>query len=176
LGVRLPLLPSLASLAGVSLPPGGARVRDPPRAAAHPPASGPCDKHCPTRLWARSGAPGNRERRIRTKVLEAWPRGKAAPCYGVGRFAASQVRVLLLPLFRRGRVGKTRDCYSRGAGSIPAAGAFEPPWSKGDDTGPSTRRCGFESRRGYPSGCRGVWPPRRFREPEIAGSTPASQT
>src|ERR1043166_728142 len=25
--------------------------------------------------------------------------------------------------FRRGRVGKTRDCYSRGAGSKPAAGA-----------------------------------------------------
>src|SRR5262245_3499352 len=55
--------------------------------------------------------------------LETWPSGKAAPCYGVGRFAASQVRVLLSPLFRRGRVGTTRDCYSRGAGSSPAAGA-----------------------------------------------------
>jgi hypothetical protein len=31
-----------ASLTGVSLPRGGAALREPPRAAAHPPASGPC--------------------------------------------------------------------------------------------------------------------------------------
>lgn len=38
---------------------------------------------------------------------------------------------------------------------------------------------GFDSRRGYRrslSACRGAWPPRRFWEPETAGSTPARQT
>jgi hypothetical protein len=89
--------------------------------------------------------------------------------------SASQVRVLLLPLFRRGRAVR-RATVNRETQVRPLPPEPESPWSKGYDTGPSTRRCGFESRRGIPSGCRGGWPPRRFREPEIAGSTPASQT
>jgi hypothetical protein len=36
--------------------------------------------------------------------------------------------------------GKTRDCYSRGAGSIPAAGAPCPRGRTGDDAGLSTRK------------------------------------
>ena len=65
--------------------------------------------------------------------------------------SVSQVRILLPLLFRRSRVGKTRDCYSRGAGSIPAAGAshFKPPWSKGMTPGSQPGSCGFESRRGF---------------------------
>ena len=53
-----------------------------------------------------------------------------------------------------------------------------PPWSKGDDAGPSTRKL----RVRVPPGVLvvvwlwGSWPPRRLREPEIAGSTPAGQT
>ena len=54
------------------------------------------------------------------------------------------VRLPLLPpaSFRRGRVGTTRDCYSREAGSSPAAGALttRPRGRTGDDAGPSTRK------------------------------------
>jgi hypothetical protein len=86
------------------------------------------------------------------------------------------VRLPLLP-FRRGRHGETRDCYSRGAGSIPAAGALTPPWSKCVKTPDSqSGGCGFESRRGCFVWLWGSWPPRRFREPETAGSIPAGQT
>jgi hypothetical protein len=42
--------------------------------------------------------------------------------------------------FRCGRAGKTRDCYSRGAGSTPAAGAARLRGRNGDDAGPSTRK------------------------------------
>src|SRR5262245_30640448 len=40
--VSSPIIRSLASLAGVGLPPGEARLRPPPRAADRLPASGPC--------------------------------------------------------------------------------------------------------------------------------------
>ena len=48
----------LAFLADVGLPPGRARLRPPPRAAAHPPADGPCDltlsrRHTGTQRRAR---------------------------------------------------------------------------------------------------------------------------
>ena len=48
-------------------------------------------------------------------------------------------------LFRCGRVGKTRDCYSRGTGSSPVAGAFggRCPWSHGSLI---TSRAWFDSR------------------------------
>jgi hypothetical protein len=36
--------------------------------------------------------------------------------------------------------------------------------------------CGFEPRRGFFVWLWGSWPPRRFREPETAGSIPAGQT
>src|SRR6478672_5653452 len=52
-----------------------------------------------------------------------------------------------------------------------------PPLSSGCDAGFSARKRGFESRRGFFSHLVvGERPPRRFREPETAGSTPAGQT
>ena len=51
-------------------------------------------------------------------------------------------------------VGATEDAASgRAARPDNTAGIPpdppQPPWSKGDDAGPSTRRCGFDSRRGF---------------------------
>jgi hypothetical protein len=173
---------------------------------------------------------------------------------------------------RRRSNGRTTGCYPVDAGSSPAVAALSPRSSSGQDSGPSNRRRGFESRSGLtflalgrvwgcgpavsrvrrvrspsraplavaqwtsttgvrllparlrrkassepagrepveqgaipwrrptttgrlgrhrsdtadmrgsiprsstPSGCGGAWPPRRFREPEIAGSSPAGQT
>src|SRR5215210_9112514 len=68
--------------------------------------------------------------------------------------------------FRRGRVGKTRDCYSREAGSSPAAGASSPRGRNGDDAGPSTRKLRVRVPPGVlverSSGCRGVGHPTGF--------------
>ena len=77
--------------------------------------------------------------------------------------------------------GRTRDCYSRKAGSTPAAGAARrtPPWSSGDDARLSTGRQRVRLPPGVSTitpACREAWPPRRFWEPETAGSTPARQT
>ena len=47
----------------------------------------------------------------------------------------------------------------------------------GNDAGPSTRKPRVRAPPGVLiAGCGGAWPPRRFREPETAGSTPAGQT
>src|SRR5262245_46459859 len=56
-----PIIRSLASLAGVGLPPGEARLRPPPRAVDRPPASGPCGPTLSARIQALSDAPGSRE-------------------------------------------------------------------------------------------------------------------
>lgn len=62
------------------------------------------------------------------------------PVSKTGGPSALGVRLPPLP-FRCGRVGKTRDCYSRDAGSKPAAGASARPRGRtGDDAGLSTRR------------------------------------
>ena len=71
---------------------------------------------------------------------------------------------------------KTRGCYPRSAGSTPAAGApCAPVVEVAMTPGPQPGSCGFESRRGSFNWLWGSRPPRRFREPEIAGSTPAGQ-
>src|SRR4029453_9609148 len=46
-------------------------------------------------------------------LLEAWPSGKAAPCYGVGRRRLAGSNPAASASFRRGRVGKTRGGYPR---------------------------------------------------------------
>ena len=74
--------------------------------------------------------------------MEAWPSWKGSALLTRRRpGAARRFESCCLRLsFRRGRVGKTRDCYSREAGSSPAAGASGPRGRNGDDAGPSTRR------------------------------------
>ena len=75
--------------------------------------------------------------------------------------------------FRCSREGKTRDCWSRSAGSRPAAGAFMCPRGRtGDDAGPSTRKLRVRVPPGvydarWRSGC-----PREPHELEIVGSNP----
>jgi hypothetical protein len=56
--------------------------------------------------------------------------------------------------FRRGRAGKTRGCYPRGAGSIPAAGAHALVVEEEMTLGSQPGSCGFEPRRGYATGRR----------------------
>ena len=89
------------------------------------------------------------------------------------------VRLPLLPLtFRRGRAGKTRDCYSRERRFEPCRRSLARPRGRsGDDAGPSTRKLRVRIPPGVlvSSGCGGAWPPRRRREPETAGSNPAGQ-
>ena len=61
--------------------------------------------------------------------LEVWPsqeRQRVASAQAALRAARRFESCCLRLSFRRGRVGKTRDCYSRGAGSMPAAGAARP--------------------------------------------------
>jgi hypothetical protein len=75
-----------------------------------------------------------------------------------------------------------RRASSEPAGREPVEqGAI--PWRRPTTTGRLGRRRsdtadmrGSIPRSSTPSGCGGAWPPRRFREPEIAGSTPAGQT
>jgi hypothetical protein len=89
----------------------GRRIAPAGRSPAPRPASRRCAPSGERAVWptlshsptGSSDPPGNRERRKMTEVLEAWPRGKAAPCYGVGRLC-------------------------RLAGSSPAASAV-PAWS-----------------------------------------------
>src|SRR5262245_17564875 len=64
--------------------------------------------------------------------LETWPSGKAAPCYGVGRFAASQVESCCLRCsgvvesVRHATV--TREAQVRALPPEPQCN--KPPWSK----------------------------------------------
>jgi hypothetical protein len=73
-------------------------------------------------------------------LLEAWPSGKAAPCYGVGRRRLAGSNPAASASFRRGRVGKTRGCYPRERRFEPCRRSLLPPWSKRDDAGFSIRR------------------------------------
>jgi hypothetical protein len=77
------------------------------------------------------GARGSKEAWLSWKSSALLPRRRRRPLAGSNPAASAS--------FRRGRVGETRDCYSRGAGSSPAAGASTPPWSNGDDAGVSSR-------------------------------------
>jgi hypothetical protein len=77
---------------------------------------------------------------------------------------------------RRQRCNRSKSSWlgTRRAGLRSAS----PPWSNGYDAGPSTRKLRVQFPPGVSTatGRRGDWPPRRLREPEIAGSTPAGQT
>jgi hypothetical protein len=114
-----------------------------------------CEEGMPTSPARPSAAPS-------WKGSALLPRRRRA----VRRFESCCLRLS----FRRGRVGKTRDCYSREAGSSPAAGADpsdaraaparplcgvaeSTPWAPVVEVamtpGPQPGSCGFESRRGY---------------------------
>ncbi len=130
----------------------------------------------------------------------SWLSGRAPPCGGGGRRFESSRR----DFRRRASAGTHRSDTPASPGSTPGPSTCMPPWSNGHDAGLSIRKCGFDSRRRYWGGLRsllgeppgsprppplvrfadktlrawpwGSGPPRRFREPEIAGSNPACQT
>jgi hypothetical protein len=59
-------------------------------------------------------------------------------CHHRQQMLAAASEAALVPVWSS---GKTRDCYSRGAGSSPAAGAFRAPRARtGYDAGLSTRK------------------------------------
>jgi hypothetical protein len=147
--------------------------------------SSPCPgSFCSTR--GRVAQPGrerlsNKQDVAGSNPASPTPRGRSSVESGRLKRGASQVRVLPTTSLRLQCASPPfalrlrSSTQSRRLLSFMHAPVVDEEMTPGSQPGGS----GFDSRRGYQrttSACRGARPPRRFWEPETAGSTPARQT
>jgi hypothetical protein len=81
--------------------------------------------------------------------VEVWPSRQGSALLARRRETARRFESCCLRHIRVWSNGKTRGCYPRDAGSIPAARVSRALVVERNDAGPSTRKRGFDSRRGY---------------------------